>query len=135
MTDHAGVDVVALAIGNAVIAATTTAADGTFSLPVPLGATYTVQADYNGYLKSQKSSVYVVGATVNIGSTTIRGGDTNGDNCVNILDIVSIIGKFGMSGLATTDPEDINDDGTINILDLTLGAGNFGSCGPTAWAP
>jgi len=135
MTDHANVDVVALSTGNGVIASTTTAADGSFSLPVPLGGTYTVQASYNGYLDTQKSSVYVVGATVDIGFTTLWGGDTNNDNCVNILDIVSIIGKFGMSGLPTSDPEDINDDGTINILDLTLAAGNFGRCGPTTWAP
>ncbi len=135
MTDHANVDVVALSTGSGVIASTTTAADGSFSLPVPLGGTYIVQASYNGYLDVQKSSVYVVGATVDIGVTTLWGGDTNNDNCVNILDIVSIIGKFGMSGLPTSDPEDINDDGTINILDLTLAAGNFGRCGPTTWAP
>lgn len=135
MTDHAGVQVSALATGDGVIATTTTAADGTFSVPVPLGATYTLQASYGGYLKSQKTSVYVVGAVVNVGTTTLRGGDTNGDNCVNILDVVSVIGKFGMSGLPASDPEDINDDGTINILDLTLAAGNFGRCGPTTWAP
>lgn len=135
MTDHAGVSVSALALGGGVVAATTTAADGSFSLPVPLGSTYTVQASYNGYLGSQKNSVYIVGATVNIGTTTLRGGDANHDNCINILDIVSIIGKFGMTGLPATDPEDINDDGTINILDLTLAAGNFGRCGPTTWAP
>ncbi|HIE37844.1 MAG TPA: hypothetical protein EYP77_02025, partial [Anaerolineae bacterium] len=135
MTDHAGTDVVALAIGDGVVATTTTAADGSFSLPVPLGATYTVQATYNGYLETQKPSVYVVGATVDIGTTSLRGGDANHDNCVNILDIVSIIGKFGMTGLPPSDPEDVNDDGTINILDLTLAAGNFGRCGPTTWAP
>jgi len=135
MTDHANVDVVAIATGNGVIASTTTAADGSFSLPVPLGATYTVQASYNGYLDSQKNSVYVVGATVDIGTTTLWGGDANNDNCINILDIVSIIGKFGLSGLPASDPEDVNDDGVINILDLTMAAGNFGRCGPTTWAP
>lgn len=134
-TDHANTEVVALSTGNGVIATTTTAADGSFSLPVPLGGTYIVQATYNGYLDTQKSSVYVVGATVDIGFTTLWGGDTNNDNCVNILDIVRIIGKFGTSGLPTSDPEDINDDGTINILDLTMAAGNFGRCGPTTWAP
>jgi hypothetical protein len=135
MTNHAGVNVVALSVSDTVIAATTTNALGNFSLPVPLGSTYTVQASYNGYLDSQKTSVYVVGATVNIGTTTLRGGDTNNDNCVNILDIVSIIGKFGLTGLPPSDPEDVNNDGTINILDLTITAGNFGRCGPTAWAP
>lgn len=133
-TDHANTDVVAISLSGGGVAATgVTAADGSFNLPVPLGATYLVRASYNGYLDVQKSSVYVVGATVSIGTGTMRGGDTNHDNCVNILDIVSIVGEFGLSGLPTTDPQDVNDDGTVNILDLTVTAGNFGRCGPTNW--
>jgi hypothetical protein len=134
-TDHANTDLVAIAVGNGVAATGVTAADGSFSLPVPLGSTYTVNASYPGYLQSQKGSVYVVGANVDIGTTTLIGGDVNSDNCINILDIVSIIGKFGLTGLPATDPEDINDDGTVNILDLTVAAGNFTRCGPTTWVP
>jgi hypothetical protein len=134
-TDHANVDVVALAVGDSVVASGVTNADGTFSLPVPVGSTYTVQAAYNGYLNSQKNSVYVVGATVDIGTTVLRGGDVNADGCVNILDIVRIISAFGTSSLPPTNAEDINDDGTVNILDLTMASGNFNRCGPTTWAP
>jgi hypothetical protein len=130
---HANTNVIALAIGNGVAATNVTNANGNFSLVVPVGATYTINASYPGYLQAQKNSVYVVGATVGIGTTTLRGGDVNADNCINILDIVSIISKFGTTGLPATDPEDINDDGTINILDLTIAAGNFTKCGPTAW--
>ncbi|MBN1178498.1 MAG: carboxypeptidase regulatory-like domain-containing protein [Anaerolineae bacterium] len=135
MTNHAGVSVTALAVDDGVVASTTTAGTGAFSLQVPVGSTYIVQVSYNGYLDSRKTSVYVVGTTVDIGTTRMRGGDTNHDNCVNILDIVSIIGQFGASGLPASDPEDINNDGTINILDLTMAAGNFGRCGPTNWEP
>lgn len=134
-TDHANVEVVAIAVGNGVVATATTAADGSFSLAVPVGSTYTVNASYPGYLQSQKGSVYVVGANVNIGPTKLVGGDVNADNCINILDIVSIVGKFGQTGLPVTDPQDINDDGTVNIFDLTISAGNFGRCGPTTWVP
>jgi hypothetical protein len=130
---NANTDVIALAIGNGVAATAVTNASGYFSLVVPVGSTYTINASYPGYLQAQKSSVYVVGATVGIGTTMLRGGDVNGDNCINILDVVSVISKFGMTGLPATDPEDINDDGTINILDLTIAAGNFTKCGPTAW--
>jgi hypothetical protein len=133
MTNHGGVLLSALSLADLVITSSYSAGNGTFSLQVPLGSTYSVNASYPGYLDARKSGVYVVGATVNIGTTTMVGGDTNGDNCINIYDIVSIIGKFGMSGLPAHDPEDINNDGTINILDLTLAAGNFGRCGPTAW--
>lgn len=134
-TDHANTRTVGLTVGGGVVASVTTAADGSFSLAVPIHGTYTISASYPGYLQSQKDSVYVVGATVDIGSTKLVGGDVNADNCINILDIVSIIGKFGDTGLPLTDPEDINDDGTIDILDLTIAAGNFTRCGPTAWIP
>ena len=131
--DHTGTKIVAIAVGDGVIAEDTTASDGSFSLVVPVGSTYTINASYPGYLQSQKSSVYVVGANVDIGLAGLVGGDVNADNCINILDIVSIISKFGQSGLPDSDPTDINDDGTINILDLTITAGNFGRCGPAPW--
>lgn len=134
-TDHAGTEIIAIAVGDGVAATATTATDGSFSLTVPLGSTYTINASYPGYLQSQKISVYVVGATVDIGLTKLVGGDVNADNCINILDIVSIIAKFGESALPPSDSADINDDGTVNIFDLTISAGNFGRCGPTAWVP
>lgn len=134
-TDHSNTSTMGIAVDGGVVATATTATDGSFTLVVPLGGTYTISASYPGYLQSQKSSVYVVGTTVDIGATRLVGGDVNADNCVNILDIVSIIGRFGLTGLPPSSPEDINDDGTINILDLTIAAGNFTSCGPTAWMP
>ncbi|RLC89231.1 MAG: hypothetical protein DRI77_15900 [Chloroflexi bacterium] len=133
--DHAGTEVVAIAVGDGVVATATTVTDGSFDLAVPVGSTYTVNASYSGYLQSQKESVYVVGANVDIGVTALVGGDVNADNCINILDIVSIVGEFGQTGLPISDPADINDDGTVNIFDLTISAGNFGRCGPTAWTP
>ncbi|MBN1249083.1 MAG: carboxypeptidase regulatory-like domain-containing protein [Anaerolineae bacterium] len=132
-TDHALSDVVAYNSGGGVIATAQTDATGYFTLTVPLGGTYLVQAWYNGYLKAQKSNVYVVGATVALGTTTIPGGDVNSDNNINILDIVTIISRYGSTGAAATDPADINDDGTINIFDLTIAAGNFGTYGPLTW--
>jgi hypothetical protein len=134
-TDHAHTETVGITADGGVAVTATTAADGSFSLVVPTRGTYTVNASYPGYLQSQKGSVYVVGAPVDIGSTKLVGGDVNADNCINILDIVSIIGKFDTTGLPRSDPEDINDDGRIDILDLTIAAGNFTRCGPTAWVP
>ena len=130
-TDHAGTEVVALTVSQGEAGWATTDASGGFSLAVPVGSTYTVNAWYPGYLHAQKSDVYVVGATVSIGSTTLIGGDVKHDNCINILDIVLIISWFGQDG--APDEVDINDDGVINILDLTIAAGNFGRCGPTTW--
>ncbi len=127
---YAGTDVIAYNSGGGVVASGVTDAAGDFSLAVPQGGIYLVQAFYHGYLKAQKSSVYVVGASVSVGTTKLLGGDVNGDNNVNILDIVGVIGVFGTAGTISTD---INHDGTVNIFDLTIAAGNFGKIGPTAW--
>jgi hypothetical protein len=132
-TDHANTSITAYNTGGGVVTSTLTAADGTFTVTVPAGGTYLVQAMYNGYLKTQKSSVYVVGGTMSLGTTTLYGGDVNADNNVNILDIVSIINRFSTSGWPTTEPTDINDDGTVNIFDLTIASGNFGRYGPVNW--
>lgn len=134
-TNHANTDVVALTVDRGQAAQSQTGVNGGFVLAVPVGSTYTVNAWYPGYLHTQKTDVYVVGATVGIATTTLIGGDVKRDNCINILDIVLIISKFGQTGLPPDDPVDINDDGSVNILDLTIAAGNFGRCGPTTWTP
>ena len=132
-TDHATTEITAYNSGGGVIGAATTDAVGDFTLAVPMGGTYLVQAWYNGYLKAQRSSVYVVGASVNLGTVTLPGGDVNNDNNINILDVVTIISQYGTTGHATTVAVDINDDGDVNIFDLTIAAGNFGTYGPLGW--
>jgi carboxypeptidase family protein/dockerin type I repeat protein len=132
-TDHANVDVTAYNAAGGVVGTAVTDAVGDFDLAVPMGGTYLVQAWYNGYLKAQKSNVYVVGASVNLGTVTLPGGDVNTDNNINILDIVTIISQYGTTGLLPPEPADINDDGDVNIFDLTIAAGNFGTYGPLGW--
>ncbi len=133
-TDNTGSKITVMEVNGGMVATTTTITNGTFSLDVPIGGTYNVDASYPGYLHAQKSAVHVVGTTVDVGATALVGGDVNDDNCINILDIVSIVAQFGQSGLPASNAQDINDDGTVNIFDLTISAGNFGRCGPTAWA-
>ncbi|HLF26587.1 MAG TPA: hypothetical protein VJG32_09630 [Anaerolineae bacterium] len=102
-------------------------------LQVPVGGTYVVVASYPGYLSARKSPVYVVGATVDIDSTQLRGGDANSDNCVNIFDLVTIASWFSQSSPPAPPAVDINDDGFVSIFDLTIAASNFLRCGSTAW--
>ncbi|MYA70466.1 T9SS type A sorting domain-containing protein, partial [Candidatus Poribacteria bacterium] len=54
---------------------------------------------------------------------TRRKEDVNGDNIVNIQDLVSVAANLGQSG---SNPADINLDGIVNIQDLVLVAGAFG---------
>lgn len=85
------------------------------------------------------------GATSDIGWHDLEGGDVDANGCVNILDIVKIIGGFGETVEApcyvpctecapapplpnAASQYDINGDCKINILDLTQAAGNFGLC-------
>jgi hypothetical protein len=116
------------------LATGTTNPDGSFSLLVPVGGPYLIQANYGGYLRAQRNEVYVAGATVNIGSTWLVGGDVNDDDNVNMLDLVAIaeIGAYG-TAVGITDPRDINDDLVINIFDLSIAAANYRKTGPTTW--
>lgn len=119
--------------------------DGNFTFNEPAADTYTLSASYPGYLSAEKSGVVVASSAdkLEVGSVTLRGGDVNGDKFINILDIGTIISKFGQAGLAVRSAgvdctgadeiTDINDDGLVNISDLAITAGNWGSVGPTLW--
>ena len=50
-------------------------------------------------------------------------GDVTGDNAVDVLDLLEVIGNFGGSGGAA----DANGDGSVDVLDLLEVIGNFGS--------
>ncbi len=109
--------------------------------------TYTLIASYPGYLTADKSEVVVDGqaSTFLVGTAHLLGGDVNGDNAVNILDIATMAAKFDQSGFpvrsnsigcaGADEASDINDDGSVNIIDLAIGASNWNRVGPTPWGP
>ena len=53
-------------------------------------------------------------------------GDVNGDNVVNIADLVLVANSIGGTGNTTAD---VNGDGVVNIADLVLVAGKIGTGG------
>jgi hypothetical protein len=120
---------------------------GKFKFNVPNG-TYPVQAEYSGYLASV--TTVTLPPSKDLGTTELCGGDVNDDDKINILDIGTIISKFGKTGvdvrsdlsappvfpadcLDPDEPADINDDSLINISDLAIAAGNWNKVGPTPW--
>lgn len=51
--------------------------------------------------------------------------DLNGDDAVNVLDMLSLLGAWGDCQDCT---QDLNDDGTVNVLDLLEVLGAWGAC-------
>jgi hypothetical protein len=85
--------------------------------------------------------LYFVGALknaagANIGDALVRadlggGGndcpaDTNGDNSVNVTDLLAVIGAWGPC--AAPCAADTNNDGNINVTDLLAVIGSWGAC-------
>jgi hypothetical protein len=70
--------------------------DGTFKLIANDEAeTYRVVAEYDRYLSSEATGITGTnGTTVNLGLTTLRAGDINGDGVINILDLTALGGNF-----------------------------------------
>jgi hypothetical protein len=132
-TGQSNIAIVVFNAAGGIVNETLTGADGAFSLEVPAGGAYLVQASYTGYLKAQKTDIVVESGTVDIGATILLGGDVNNDDNINILDVVTIINRFGTSGWSTIEATDINDDTHVNIFDLTIATGNFGNVGPVTW--
>lgn len=53
-------------------------------------------------------------------------GDVNGDNEVDVTDLGTLLGNFGMTEAELSDG-DLNGDGEVNVTDLGILLGNFGA--------
>jgi hypothetical protein len=79
----------------------------------------------------------VDGNSISMPDIELRGGEVNGDEVGNILDISAMAASFA-SHLPDRVDEfgrfvDSNADGVVNILDLTTAASNFGTTEPLVW--
>jgi len=59
-------------------------------------------------------------------SFTLRNGDINGDNKVDLADFSLLRTGFGTS---STGPADLNGDGLVNLADFSILRSNFGQSG------
>ncbi|UCG24751.1 MAG: hypothetical protein JSW55_01780 [Chloroflexota bacterium] len=71
--------------------------DGVFQFQGVVNNVYSVEAFFDRYLTHEQAGITSsnVGEHVVIGSTSLRTGDINGDQIVNILDISAVAGNFG----------------------------------------
>ena len=60
--------------------------------------------------------------------------DVNGDNTVNIVDLVTVARVFGQT-VSAGDPADTNGDGVVNIVDLVTVSTHFGETTGVVGAP
>lgn len=80
---------------------------------------------------SQKVNVSLTGTGVTNLGFSLRNGDVNGDNSVNLADFLFLRAAFGTSsGSPNWNPNaDLNGDGSVNVADFVILRANFGQSG------
>ncbi len=88
-----------------------------------------ITASRPGYLDVQATVSTTSDEPLNLGATTLYGGEVTGDNLIDIGDLSYLGANFHTADAVG----DINGDGVIDILDLSVAAANFQMSGPTPW--
>jgi len=115
-------------------AAVTVGSWGTFSFADLTDDTYATGIDAHYYLPAN-GDVVVAGDDQSLGTIKLLGGDATDDNKVDVSDMSSIGGEYGMTS-GFQPKNDVNIDGEVDILDLVLAAGNYDlSSSPWTWMP
>ncbi|WP_194867948.1 hypothetical protein [Pseudoalteromonas sp. PPB1] len=110
--------------------------DGSFSVRSPLG-NVTLSLEAHGYLSAEKQLNFSAGQEdIDFGQIELVGGDSNGDNLIDIADLTQLLGAYRTKksdNNGYVSDADFNGDNEINIQDLTLMGANFGKQGPQSW--
>jgi len=107
-----------------------TGADGVFGFTdAPVG-NYRLRLSAAGHLsQTQDVAVTTPGQTIDLGTLTLRAGDTNGDNTIDLVDAAFVGANFNVTAPPAPAEADLNKDGVVNISDLVLVGSNFGLTG------
>ena len=125
-TDHSGATI----FYNGA-AYTYTNPEGEFALAVTTGAPAVIRAKHPGYLSRQYTIADPRGL-VAIPPTTLRMGDVDGDDDVDLNDLLVVVQAYGSS--PPSDPRaDLNADGRVSEIDLLAVVNNYGFTGPLPW--
>ncbi len=115
--------------------------------PYPPYRAVFLQASFKNYL-STAGWVCLYDKTTNLGNVTLVGGDVNGDEIINIQDVVltlnhwnesvtapcAITSPYFTNSLSAAPIGDVNGDCRVDISDLSIITGNFGRHGPVNWS-
>ncbi|MDZ4767592.1 MAG: M64 family metallopeptidase [Chloroflexota bacterium] len=110
--------------------ALTTDQYGRLTLSYYQPGSYTLWVKGSHTLASSIPVTLAVGDNI-VGGLTLREGDANNDNVVNITDFSILAGTFGKTSVTVgfDARADFNNDGVVNISDFSLLAGSFGMTG------
>ncbi|WP_125779608.1 dockerin type I domain-containing protein [Pseudoalteromonas rubra] len=110
--------------------------DGRFEIRTGLGQNkLTLSAP--GHLSAEKYiTLSADQADIDFGEVNLVGGDSNGDNRIDIADLTQLLGAYrsqqgAQNGYVAA--ADFNRDGEVNLQDLTLLGASFGKQGPQSW--
>ena len=112
---------------------TQTAPNGGFNL-LAIAGPQTVVARLKGYLTTQTTvniSTLVPGVT--LPPTQLQGGDANGNNQVDLGDLVIVAANYGQATPPGDTRSDINGNVVVDLPDLAMVGNNYGMHGPTSW--
>lgn len=107
------------------------AVDGLFAFANMLPGGYVLEASAANHLSSRAEFDLQAGETLELPGIVLVGGDTNGDNVIDLMDAALIASNFDTP--AVIKEADLNGDGWIDVRDLTVIGKQFGAVGPISW--
>lgn len=130
-SNHSGALVQLFGYGTACSDTTDTA--GNFCIQAPPD-NYNVMASMQGYLYAMQTEVAVSGGvTTTLHTVMLIGGDADGDDDIDIHDLMLLAADFGLPVPPGDSRADINGDGIVNIFDLVLVGTSYGLMSPPPW--
>lgn len=126
-SNHAGIRIYA---DGGMAPAAFTDATGAFVVELSPGL-HTLVARQPGYLSVRLDTIVREGY-LGVPPIEMLGGDTNGDDHVNLFDLVRL-GRGYLSSPPEPSGADVTGDGVVNLFDLVLLGANYNRQGPLAW--
>jgi len=126
-------DGILVEIANGTTTSGLTSSSGYYYFGSVISGLYDLTMSHDMYLTSELISCTVSGGVTNyLPDVTLLGGDLNGDEVINILDLSFCAAHFN----EVYPDADINVDGIVDVFDVVLIGKNFGMVGPvTATCP
>ncbi|MBW7927660.1 MAG: hypothetical protein H3C58_06125, partial [Fimbriimonadaceae bacterium] len=120
--------------GTSTVVATfnaTLGAAGAFSFPSTLSGTYDVACKASHWLRERLSNVVIGTSGVSGLALTLRNGDVNGDNTVNVSDFLALRAAFGSTSSSGNwnANADLDGNGSVGVSDFLVLRAAFGQSG------